>query len=436
MPITKEMLNQFNQEYKENSLQKVVRHALHQNEINKTACVMEEQSRVLNHFSVDLKTLPVANQKQSGRCWIFAGLNVLREEVAKHINMDSFELSQNYTAFWDKFEKINYTMESLIRLKNRDYDDRTLTWVLETGVQDGGQWDMFTAIVKKYGVVPQSVMPETYASSHTREMNMLINRRLRKFAVEIRALNDIEIEKLKRNLLQKFYNLLCSCFGVPPQNFDFEYYDKDKNYHKVNDLTPHIFFDQFVDVNLNEYVSLIQSPTKDKPYHQLFTVDYLGNVSGIPVRYINLPMQELKDCVLKQLQDGHAVWFGSDCGKYGDREQGYWDQDAFDFNSMFEMDFTISKEDALNTRESAMNHAMVLTGVNVENDKTTKWKIENSWGDEHANKGYYVCSDAWFDTYVYQAVVHKKYVSNEILDVLNQDSIHLNPWDPMGTLAN
>lgn len=434
--ITKELLKELETSYSTNKLQTVVRHFLDQNDLSKSAMKAEASKETLDQFSHLIKTLPVTNQMQSGRCWIFAGLNVLREEVAKKLGLDSFELSQNYIAFYDKLEKINFMMESLIDLKDRPWDDRTLTWVLETGVQDGGQWDMFVALIKKYGVLPQSVMPETYQSSHTHMMNTLINRYLRRFASEIRKLDEDAIKALKDETLAKCYDMLCSCFGVPPKSFSFEYVDKDKNYHRIDDLDPMKFYDEYVGLDLDDLVSIINSPTEDKPYHEMFTVRYLGNVYGTKVRYLNLPLDEFKETVIKQMKDGHIVWFGSDCGKFGDRDKGYWDPMAYDYDSLFEMDFDISKGDALMYRDSAMNHAMCLTAVDLEGDRARKWRIENSWGDDKAHKGYYVASDAWFDRYVYQAVVSKKYLSEKAKEALAKKERVLDPWDPMGTLAD
>ncbi len=433
--ITTSLLDGYAKAYQDDKTRKVVRHFLNKNDIANAANIQEASQDVADSFSIKIDTLPVANQMQSGRCWIFAGLNVLREEVAKKLNLESFELSQNYIAFYDKLEKINFMMTSLIDLKDRSWDDRTLSWVLDTGIQDGGQWDMFVALVKKYGVVAQSAMPETYASSHTHFMNTLLNRYLRSFYSKIKHLDDKAIESLKEETLRKCYGMLCDCFGIPPKSFNFEYVDKDKVYHKVKDLDPLRFYREYVGIDLDEYVSIINSPTADKPYFKTFTVAYLGNVYGQKVKYLNLPLDAFKEAILSQLKAKEVVWFGSDCGKFGDRTAGYWDQNSYDFDSLFDMDFSISKEDALMYRESAMNHAMVLTGVNLDEGKPNRWRIENSWGDAQAHKGYHVASDVWFDRYVYQAVVNKKHLDEKALSALKEKEITLDPWDPMGTLA-
>lgn len=434
--IKLEQIETYTSKYENDVFAKAMRHALNKNSITTIANVQEASSKTQCQFSIDIKTMSAVSQEASGRCWLFAGLNVLREEVAKKCKIKEFELSQNYVAFYDKLEKINYTMESCIKLKDQPIDDRTLTWVLQTGVQDGGQWDMIVSLIKKYGVVPKTVMPETYQSSHTRDMNGIINKKIRQFNSKIRSLDDDGIAKLKDKTLEELYTFLCTCFGIPPKQFDFEYVDEDGKYHIVKDLTPHQFYDEYVGIDLDDYVSITNAPTKDKPFNHTFTVNYIGNVvGGNPVRYLNLDLPDFKVAVLKQLKDYQVVWFGSDCGKDGDREGGTWDNNAYDYETAFGFDLGMTKEEMLDNRQAAMNHAMVITGVNLDGEQPTKWKIENSWGPDKANKGYYVMSDSWFDLYVFQAVVNKKYLTKEQLEALESDPIELNPWDPMGTLA-
>ncbi len=436
--ISEEFLKNVESDYLNKDIYTLARHSLTKNKISSLIRVNEQTEYTRNRFSIDIKTLPVTNQKSSGRCWIFAGLNVLREKIAKKYNLENFELSQNYVAFFDKLEKCNFLMESVISLIDRDKDDRTLNFILTNGIEDGGQWDLFVNIVNKYGVVPKDSFPETFQSSNTREIDSLLNKIMRKFAFEIRSIkgNFEEIENKKTKIMEDVYKILCSSFGVPPKTFNFEYVDKDKNYNIIKGLTPQEFMKDYVEVNLDEYVSIINSPTDDKPFYNTYTVNYLGNViEGKRVLYLNEEMERFKTLVISQLKDGEPVWFGSDCSKSGDRDEGVWDDLSFDIDTLFQINTQMSKEAMLDTRHSAMNHAMVITGVNLDGDKPTKWKIENSWGDEHANKGYYVATDSWFDKFVYQAVINKKYMSDMEQSDLNKKPIELNPWDPMGTLA-
>lgn len=391
-------------------------------------------------FSVNVPTMEVTNQKQSGRCWIFAALNLFREEIAEKCNIEKFELSQNYIAFWDKFEKINFFYESMIELADRPLTDRLVIYLLDSGIGDGGQWNMLVNLVEKYGLVPKAAMQETFQSSHTRDMNRLINTLLRKGALDLRKAysEGSDVMQVKEKYLLDAYRLLTMCFGVPPKSFDFEYTDKDDAYHIDRGLTPIEFAGKYTSLNLrSDYVGIINSPTEDKPFYQQITIDYLGNVAGAPpVTYLNLPMEEIKDLIVRQLQDGKPVWFGSDVGSMGERSMGIWSDKIYDFDGTLGIDFAMTKEERLNIRESAMNHAMVITGVNLdENGVPNRWKIENSWSDQNGEKGYYVMNAGWFDKFVYQAVIEKSYLDEKQLEALQTEPMHFMPWDPMGTLA-
>ena len=435
MEIKKEILEQIDNHYMHDDTNKIVRCALDKNKISEIVRDKEIGERLLYNFSNNIETLPVKDQKSSGRCWIFAGCNVLREAICKKYNLEDFELSQNFIAFYDKLEKCNYIMECLIELKDEDDDNRERYHILTRGIEDGGQWDLFVNIVNKYGIVPKEVMNETYQSSNTSEVNDLLNRKLRQFNARIKNTND-NLDYLKSLYLEDIYRILTDCFGLPTNKFDFEYTDKDKKYHIIKDLTPLEFYKKYTDINVDDYVSIINAPTKDKPFNKTYTVKYLGNViEGKNILYLNLPMEEFKSLVVKQLEAKEVVWFGSDCSKDADRADGLFDDLSFNYNDTFKTDFSMTKEDMLDNYESAMNHAMVITGVNLDRNIPTKWKIENSWGEQVGDKGYYVASDTWFEKYVYQAVINKKYLSSEQLEELKLKPVELKPWDPMGTLA-
>lgn len=437
-PITQEMIEKFKQNYDKNQQAKVYTAALSKANLADAAYSPMDGAKLDDTFSINLPTTSVTYQKQSGRCWLFASMNILREIVAKNCNMERFELSENYIAFWDKFEKFNFFLESIIDTAALEASDRTVNWIL-AGIGDGGQWDMMVSLVKKYGVVPISVMPETYQSSNTRTMSQLLDMKLRKDAIELRKLvqEGKDPSARKEEMLDELFQALCICFGKPVETFNFEYVDKDKNYHVDYDMTPMSFYEKYIKLPLEDYVSLINAPTKDKPYGKSYTVKYLGNVVGEPVKYLNVPMDVMKDLVVRQMKDGEPVWFGSDCGKYGSRTDGIWDQNSFVYGELLGgLDLSLTKEERLDYRDSAMNHAMVLTGVNLDRDgRPNRWKIENSWGEEAGKKGYFVASDAWFDEFTYQVIINKKYLTKEQNEALEAEPIALEPWDPMGTLA-
>jgi len=441
-PIKKEHLDSVLQDYKKDKAARVARHALSVAGIQEVAQSKDESSKVYFDFDINLETLPVTNQRQSGRCWLFAACNLMREELAKKFNVKNFELSQSYLAFYDKLEKLNYVMEALIENIDANYDDRTVQFLVQSGVGDGGQWDMIISVIKKYGICPKKNYDETATSNATRYLNQLLNAELRRFASEsrlVKAKKGIkEVRKLKESYVDRFYRALVSCYGLPPEKFDFEYTDAKNVYHIERGLTPIKFYEKYIGSSLDEYVSIINAPTKSKPFMKSYTVKYLGNVvGGKVVTHLNLPMERLKEVVVAQLKDNHIVWFGSDVASYGERELGIWDDNRFDYKSLLDLDIKMDKGESLDFRASAMNHAMCITGVAFDQKGVpTKWKIENSWGEANGNKGYYIMSRTWFDQYTYQAVVNKKYLTKEELKAYNSKPVELKPWDPMGSLAD
>ena len=440
--IKKEHLDELLKEYEQDKVCTVARHALSNQDIAVAAASKDIVSQMDFNFDIDIKTASVNNQKASGRCWIFAACNGIRDLIGKKINVGSFKLSQSYIAFYDKLEKLNYTLEALIETIDRDYDDRTVQFLVQSGIGDGGQWDMLVNVVEKYGICPKNAYVETYTSNNTRILNSLLNGEIRKFASEARAVKAKKgmkgVEELKESYMRRFYRALVSCYGVPPKSFDLKYTDDKGQFQIVRGFTPKSFYDKYVGKRLDDFVSCINAPTKTKPFYKSYTVEYLGNVAGGKiVKHLNLPMERLKELILAQLKDGKIVWFGSDVSSYGDRMRGVWDDREFDFKSLLDLDIKMDKGESLDFRSSAMNHAMCITGVAFdEKGNPTKWKIKNSWGNDRGKEGFFIMSASWFDQFTYQAVVDKKYLTKEELDAYNADPIVLKPWDPMGSLAD
>ncbi|WP_155287086.1 C1 family peptidase [Lacticaseibacillus zhaodongensis] len=442
--ITSENIAQYAKDLAATPAASALQKAVMNNGILKTAESTDSKVAMTPTFSIDLDTGAVSNQKQSGRCWMFAALNTMRHSIQAQYKIKDFELSQNYTFFWDKFEKSNYFYENVIATADQPTDSRKVSFLLTTPQQDGGQWDMLTALIDKYGIVPKSVMPETYSSSKSSELNATLNLKLRKDAVTLRKLvadgaSDDKLAETKKQFLSEVYRILAYTLGNPPTEFDFEYRDDDKNYHIDKGLTPKSFFDKYINWDLDAYQSLINSPTADKPYNHVYTVEMLGNViGGREVRHLNLAIDDFKAAAIKQLEAGESVWFGSDVGKESDRQLGIMDPAIYDEDSLFNTSFAMTKGERLDYAQSLMTHAMVLTGVDIVDGKPTKWKVENSWGDKVGTKGYFVASDAWFDEYVYQVVVNKKFLTDEQQAVIKAETDKptvLAPWDPMGALA-
>ena len=393
-------------------------------------------------FSLDLTKDKVSDQKASGRCWMFAALNTFRHKMIAGFQLEDFELSQAHTFFWDKYEKSNWFLEQVIATADQELTSRKVKFLLDTPQQDGGQWDMVVALFEKYGVVPKSVYPESISSSNSRELNQILNKLLRQDAQILRELRaegaeSSELQAKKEELLQEVFNFLAMNLGLPPRQFDFSYRDKDNHFHSESGLTPLTFYQKYVDLKLDDYVSIINAPTADKPYGRSYTVEMLGNVVGSkPVRYLNVEMNRLKELAIAQMQAGETVWFGSDVGQSSNRKAGVMAEGIHDFTASMDIRLTQDKAGRLDYSESLMTHAMVLTGVDLdENGKAKKWKVENSWGEKVGNKGYFVASDAWMDEYTYQIVVRKEFLTAAELAAYEAEPLVLAPWDPMGALA-
>ncbi|EOL48741.1 aminopeptidase C [Enterococcus phoeniculicola] len=439
--INQEVTKKFNQEYLANNKQLALQRGVVKNGITASAENISAHVNNVPVFSVDVATGKVSNQKQSGRCWMFAALNTFRHKLLTNYQLKDFELSQNYTFFWDKYEKANYFYENILATATDSLDSRKVAFLLSMPQQDGGQWDMIVSIFQKYGIVPKSAMPESSNSSNSRDLNNYLNKKLRKDAVTLRQLvadgkTPEAIQTAKEEMLQDVYNFLATSLGTPPETFDFEYRDEEKNYHIDRNLTPQSFYEKYVGVDLDNYVSIINAPTADKPYDKSYTVEMLGNVvGGKEVKYLNVDMDAFKKLAIAQLEQGESVWFGCDVGQSSTRDSGIMSLDAYDMNDLFDIDFTMTKAERLDHGESLMTHAMVLTGVDIIDGKSAKWKVENSWGDKVGDKGFFVMSDAWMDEYTYQIVVRKDLLSPEQLAAFEEAPKLLAPWDPMGALA-
>lgn len=439
--ISSAVLEEFSDAYRASSLNRARMNALTKSGLEGVATNRQSLQQMQFTFSNEIETGPITDQKASGRCWLFAGLNTLRTEIARANHVKPFELSQNYQMFWDKFEKANYFLERILDTLDEPVDSRVIQWLLQSPLQDGGQWDMFVNLVEKYGVLPQWVMPETFHSGRTRELNEMLTQKLRQAAAGLRdrhqagaSVAELRAEKL--DLLREFYRLLCYFLGEPPTSFDFEYRDLDGNFHRDANLTPQDFVKKYAKVDLNDFVSVINAPTADKPFEHMYTVQHLGNVEGgRSVLYLNVDIATFKQLALAQLLDGEPVWFGCDVGQMRSREDGILDTKLYDYDNALDASVHMTKSERLDYGESLMTHAMVFTGVNLVDGTANRWKVENSWGTKSGKDGFFVMSDGWFDEYMYQIVVHRKHLPEHLTKVLEQPPVQLNPWDPMGSLA-
>ena len=385
--------------------------------------------------------MKATSQMRSGRCWGFAGLNLLRVYLGRKYKLKNFEFSQNYFIFFDKLEKANYFLENIIETVEQSIDSRLVMHLLSSPIQDGGQWDMFVNLLKKYGTVPKKVMAESHQSSNTAQMNKLVTRKLREFALQLREASSkgkapSELRTMKEDMMSTIYQMLCISLGTPPEKFDWSIRNKKDKFQRFTDLTAQKFYKEHVGIDLDDFVCLINDPRSFTEYNKTYTVEYLGNVSGGNIiRYLNLETDELRKYTIKSIKANDPVWFGCDVGKFFTRQFGVMDMNLFEFDRFYGTTFSMNKAQRLEYGDSVMTHAMLLTAVDMQGSKPIKWRIENSWGEKGGDKGYMLMTDKWFDEYTYEVVVDKKYLPKKVLEIFDNEPIALNPWDPMGSLA-
>ncbi|KAI9657985.1 MAG: hypothetical protein M1821_002642 [Bathelium mastoideum] len=409
------------------------------------------RDRQIFNLRIPFEGAPVTNQRSSGRCWLFAATNVFRVAIMQRYKLKEFELSQAYLFFWDKLEKANYFLESILDTVDEPVDGRLTKSLMASPVGDGGQWDMVKALVIKYGLVPQTLYPDSFNAKNSSAMDQIITTKLREDALRLRemsksnTLSRSTISKTKANMLHEIHSILTLMLGPPPnpsEEFKWTYYDRDGKYHSLK-TTPLDFARELSSSNtvracggadVHRLFSLVNDPRNE--YSRLLTVDRLGNVFGASaVTYVNTDSNTIKHAAIEMIRKGFPVFFGSDVGKQSDRFKGIMDTSLYQYELAFNIKLGMSKAERLISGESAMTHAMVLTAVHLEQGKPVRWRVENSWSEAAGTDGYFVMSDSWFDEYCYQAVVDPSCVSEELRKVLKQDPLVLPRWDPMGALA-
>ena len=433
--LTVQELEKFSADFNKNPENKVIARSAQRSGVLEASYNDRVQSELTRVFSTELDTDNVTNQKHSGRCWLFATLNVLRHEFGKKYKAKDFTFSQAYNFFWDKIERANMFYNRILDSADMPLDSRQVKSDLDFAGADGGQFQMAAALVEKYGVVPSYAMPETFNTNDTTGFATALGDKLKKDALFLRKLKqegkDDEIKKTREKFLSEVYQMTAIAVGEPPKKFDLEYRDDDKKYHLDKDLTPLEFLHKYMgDVDFDDYVVLTNAP--DHEYGKLYGLPAEDNVSGsLRIKLLNVPMEYLTAASIAQLKDGEAVWFGNDVLRQMDRKTGYLDTNLYKLDDLFGVDLKMSKADRLKTGVGEVSHAMTLVGVDVDNGEVRQWKVENSWGDKSGAKGYYVMNNEWFNDYVYEVVVHKKYLTDKQKELAEGPITDLPAWDSL-----
>jgi len=421
--ISAQMLQDLGASYQGNSQDKAVRNALGATSMTVLAASSEKLAMPDTHFSNEVKTVGRTDQKSSGRCWLFTGLNVLRAKmIAKH-KLDAFTFSQSYVFFYDQLEKANLFLQGVIDTRKLPMDDRKVDWLFAHPIGDGGQFTGVSNLIMKYGVVPSEVMPETYSANNTSAMRQQLSLILREGGLKLRAAKPADTQAVKMSVLKDVYRVLALCLGVPPTEFTWR--EDGKTY------TPQGFYKEFLGEDLeNNYVMVMNNPTLE--YGKVYEIDYDRHVyDGQNWVYVNLPMDRIKEMAIASIKDNTALYFSCDVGKFLDRSKGVADLENFDYQSLLGVQYGMDKKDRILTHASGSTHAMTLIAVDIKEDKPVKWMVENSWGASSGYKGNIIMTDQWFDNYMFRLVVEKKYVPQDILSLMSAKPILLPAWDPM-----
>ena len=434
--ISDNLLKKIEASIKMDQYTKAMQNAVSSNDIKQLALNRELVGKIDHHFAHRIKTPGITNQESSGRCWLFTALNVLRPKVIEKYDLKDFEFSQNYLFFWDQLEKANLFLEAIIQTCNKPIDDRKVEWLFKHPVSDGGVWNMMPSLIEKYGVVPIEIMPESFNSDNTSMMRRLIRRKLREDGLKLRKLHENRksvkiLRKKKIDMLADIYRMLVISLGTPPKTFTWRYTDKNDSLIVGKEYTPKSFYKEVIQIDLNDYVMLMDDPSKE--YYKLFEIEYDRNRFDSPNwTFINLPVADLKQYAKTSILADEPMYFSCDVGKQLNREKGFLFLDMYDYESVFGVSFEMNKKERILSFESGSTHGMALIGIDTSaSGKPTKWLLENTWGEDAGNSGLFTMTDDWFDEYMFRIVIHKQFLPEKVLKILKQKPIKLPPWDRM-----
>ncbi len=436
--INNEQLEQIKKGYNANDpATKALTNALTNNDVKKLVLNRANLSSIDHNFKYKVKVKGISDQKQSGRCWMFTSMNILRPQVLEEFQLDNFEFSHNYLYFWDIFEKANLFFEAQIKYASKPADDNYVEWLFKNPIGDGGVWSSFTNLAEKYGLVPKELMPETNSSENTSWMIRIISRKLREGGVSLRQMiannekpEKVEMEKIKR--LSEIYRMLALNLGEPPTEFSYRFVTKDGTIGDFQSFTPISFMNKVLGtIDFTAFIMLMNDPSR--AYYKMYEIEYDRNVlEGRNWVYLNLPSNEIKNFAVESIKNNKAIYASCDVGKQLNSEIGFSDVDNYDFESLYGIKFSMNKAQRIQTFESGSSHGMALIAVDVDkNEKPIMWQFENSWGAASGHNGYLTFTDEWFNEYMFRVVVRKEFLDDKTSKLLNQKPILLPPWDPM-----
>ena len=434
--ISPELLDKISAAYEDNAYDKAISNALAGTSIATLAINADNAAMIDTHFSDRVRTKGITDQKSSGRCWLFTGLNVLRAKMIDKYGLPGMEFSQSYLFFYDQLEKANLFLQGVIDTRELPFEDRKVDWLFSNPLSDGGQFTGVSNLVSKYGVVPAEAMPETYQANNTSQMANLLKLKLREDGLELRKAyekgsNKNALQKMKVAQLSEIYRMLALCLGEPVKEFEWTRCDKENNIVSRKTYTPKSFYDEFIGEDLeNNYVMIMNDPCRE--YGKVYEIDYDRHVyDGHNWLYINLPVERIKEMAIASIKDNVAMYFSCDVGKFLNRSKGVLDIANFDYESLMGVKFGMDKKERVQTHASGSSHAMTLIAVDIVDGEPVKWMVENSWGPASGYQGNYIMTDEWFNEYMFRLVVEKKYVPADVLKMLDQKPVQLPAWDPM-----
>lgn len=460
--IDRRLLKQYAEDFNADRANLVAANAAVSAGVLEAAADYKGQRSLPRDFSIELKQGSITNQRRSGRCWMFASLNTLRYELMHAWNLDDFEFSETYLFFWDAMEKSNTYLENVLATLDEPTDSRIFQEINDGPADDGGWWQMFADLVNKYGLVPKNAYPESANSKDSDAFKQYLNSKLREFAADLRDRHAAgtsidELRTLKNEDMSTVYRMCAIALGEPPETFDFlvrtsdddkkdaDSDRKDKKAGKPKSgkderrqirefgITPVEFYRKYVPLDVNDLATLCNVPMESRPFNRRYRIRFTANVAEAgDMEFINVPLDVFKKAAVDQISAGHPIWFACDCTQFSLRSAGYFDCDSVRVDQLFGTEFTLDKAQGLEYGDSPSDHAMTLTGVNLDaNGRPNRWKVENSWGKDNGDDGYYVASDAWFDRYVTEIIIRREYLDEATRALLATEPVELDPWEPL-----